>query len=1101
MKKRLFALVLAILICFPVLASCDSFGGQELKTNEQTESPIVETASKTEKVTNPESETLINDDTELSTQSESKQDTATASETQASETEAKDSEAETAPDASETESKQEEVKDEDDDEGDTSAQGGAPSTTPPAEITTEQDTPERETHSPSDSGTGRGLEFVLRGDSYVLTGIGTCTDQNITVPSEYNGSPVSAIGNRAFVNNTQIVSITLPHSIKTIGSEAFYGCTKLTAVTIPAGVTSIGNGAFYNCRRLNSIIYEGTVSAARELFTHNNVNLKHISCADGVMTIEQVVKQAEYNTYTSTMPNNWNELTYTENNDTQFMSYLGSSFFSYDYKFEGDQKYNSDGSINKAGIIAGAYTTNYDAAIKLEDVTALVDAKWGYTDYQKDIGGYAWKITLRDDLKWDDGTPITAADFVWSMKQAIDPNFMNHRASTYYDSMMIKNAREYIFQNQGGRYEPLGNLGYASVADALAAGEELYINIWNIWGTRGYVDSEGNECPEYVLFTDTTVWDTAEAWAADTAVDAISGADLYTYYRAYLEPGTGYDACIFVEAAEGGVAWEDVGIYSIDEENAIVICLDNQYSFLTEDGALSVWAPYYLSSLPLLKRDLYESCKIEPTEEGGLWTTCYCTSLDTTASWGPYKLVEFDYDHYRLEKNEYWYGWNMSLYDNQYNITAINCTYAFYWSDIMTGYLSGAFDVGSINSENAEEYANSKYAYYSSNDTGTYGIQLYSNLEVLKSSGNNNGILAIPEFRQAFSLALNRYDVVERIWPGTAIPCFGIVNSAYYYDIENAPLLSDGGQYRNNKLAKEGLLRAYGFVQTGDGAWSTGDVTGLSLDDAYAMITGYNPTLAKEKMREAIEILLADPEKYGYDADKSITLVYGSSSDASNQRAKADYVQDLLNYLTMGTALEGKIVIEFSVVGAQWSQAFRTGETQIGFGYGFSGNAFNPFDIIGAFVNPDDPLNYHSYWDTSAIDLTITMPEGDYEGAGETITMSVLNWYFCLNGMAYYEGQPMTYNWGAGYAPTEARLTILSALEEFVIREGRSIMMIANSGATLIGAKFSFFSDTDHTFMGFGGIRYMEVNYTDEEWEAFLIENEYDLSDIYKEQK
>jgi len=57
-------------------------------------------------------------------------------------------------------------------------------------------------------------------------------------------------------------------------------------------------------------------------------------------------KKAEYNTTTSVMPSNWNELTYKDNNDTQILSYIGSSFFDYDYKFEGDKKYNADGSIN-----------------------------------------------------------------------------------------------------------------------------------------------------------------------------------------------------------------------------------------------------------------------------------------------------------------------------------------------------------------------------------------------------------------------------------------------------------------------------------------------------------------------------------------------------------------------------------------------------------------------------------------------------------------------------------------------------------------------------------------------------------------------------------
>jgi ABC-type transport system substrate-binding protein len=378
-------------------------------------------------------------------------------------------------------------------------------------------------------------------------------------------------------------------------------------------------------------------------------------------------------------------------------------------------------------------------------------------------------------------------------------------------------------------------------------------------------------------------------------------------------------------------------------------------------------------------------------------------------------------------------------------------------------------------------------------------MQLYSNLNVLKDSENNNGILAIEEFRHAFNLAINSSDVIEKIWPGTAVPCFGLVNVAYYYDIENSSTLADGGQYRNTAKAKEGILRAYGFTQDKDGKWSTGDLKGLSLDDAYDALTGYNPTLAKEKMKEAIAILTADAAKYGYDASKNITLVYGSSADNDKQRFRATYLQDILDDLTKGTALEDKIDVVFDAsAGSKWAEAFRSGATQIGFGYGFSGNAFNPFDIIGAFVNPDDDLNYHMYWDTSSIDMTLTMPAGDYEGAGETITMSVQNWYYCLNGLAATEGQAKTYNWGAGFAPTEARLMILSALEEITIKESRSVMLIADGGGSFLGAKFAYFSETEHTFMGFGGIRYMEVVYTDAEWAEFVKSNNNDLTAEYK---
>ena len=835
--------------------------------------------------------------------------------------------------------------------------------------------------------------------------------------------------------------------------------------------------------------------------------------------IPATFKQAEYNTTTSVMPSNWNEFTYADNNDTQIMSYIGSAFFEYDYKFVDDKKYNADGSINKDGIVPGAYTTNYSAATKLEDVTASVDAKWGYTAEQKAEGGYAWKITLRDDLKWDDGTAITAADFEYSMKQLLDPTFMNFRANTYYDTLMIKNSKAYFYSGA-----PI----YTPIVPAYGEGEtpnysfdidgaEVYLNVSTTGMTlAGYslntlindyvgteeakaalkVIADGANEFGYTLITEEnydTAWELIGYALLPFGIDW-SAYDEATQLELFKE------ALFYISGYGDKVEWDSVGVYTVEGENAIVLCLDKAYSFLKEDGSLSVWAPYYFSSLPLVKKDLYESCKIAPAAGATLWTSNYNSSLATTASWGPYKLVEFEAgSHYRLEKNENWYGWNMEQYKNQYNITAINCRGVEEFAPKWQGFLTGIYDDASLQTENVGEYLDSKYVYFTSTATGTFGMQLYSNLDVLKNSANNNGILAIQEFRHAFNLGLNRSDVVEKIWPGSAVPCFGLINVAYYYDIENSPDLPDGGQYRNTTIAKEGILRAYGFTQAEDGTWSSGALTGLSTDDAYDALTGYNPELAKQKMQEAIDILLADPDKYGYDANKHITLVYGSSSDTAKQRFRATYLQEILDDLTKGTALEDKIDVVFDAsAGNAWADAFRTGQTQIGFGYGFSGNAFNPFDIIGAFVNPDDSLNYHMYWDTANIDMTLTMPEGDYAGAGETITMSIQNWYFCLNGLAETENQAKTYNWGEGFAPAEARLVILSALEEVTIKESRSVMLIADGGGSFLGAKFSYFSEDEHTFMGFGGIRYMEVNYTDAEWTAFVASNGNDLSTEYK---
>ena len=66
-----------------------------------------------------------------------------------------------------------------------------------------------------------------------------------------------------------------------------------------------------------------------------------------------------YNTYTAVSPSNWNELSYQDNNDTQIMSYIGSSFFGYDFKFDANGE-----------IVPGEFEVTYEAATALEDVTA-----------------------------------------------------------------------------------------------------------------------------------------------------------------------------------------------------------------------------------------------------------------------------------------------------------------------------------------------------------------------------------------------------------------------------------------------------------------------------------------------------------------------------------------------------------------------------------------------------------------------------------------------------------------------------------------------------------------------------------------------------------
>ena len=71
---------------------------------------------------------------------------------------------------------------------------------------------------------------------------------NLVIPStiSYEGITysVTAIGNYAFSDCTDIVSVTIPGSVSTIGSYAFSDCTDIASVTIGDDVTSIDTNSF-----------------------------------------------------------------------------------------------------------------------------------------------------------------------------------------------------------------------------------------------------------------------------------------------------------------------------------------------------------------------------------------------------------------------------------------------------------------------------------------------------------------------------------------------------------------------------------------------------------------------------------------------------------------------------------------------------------------------------------------------------------------------------------------------------------------------------------------------------------------------------------------
>lgn len=134
-----------------------------------------------------------------------------------------------------------------------------------------------------------GLVFVLNEDnnSYSLTHVGTCTDSNVVIPSYHNGKPVTKIGDGAFINQSHIVSITIPEGILNIGSGAFKGCTSLEAIIIPSTVTTLGEYAFYECKNLTSVNLSSALTLIEKYTFYSCISLADITIPRGVTKIEE----------------------------------------------------------------------------------------------------------------------------------------------------------------------------------------------------------------------------------------------------------------------------------------------------------------------------------------------------------------------------------------------------------------------------------------------------------------------------------------------------------------------------------------------------------------------------------------------------------------------------------------------------------------------------------------------------------------------------------------------------------------------------------------------------------------------------------------------
>lgn len=809
----------------------------------------------------------------------------------------------------------------------------------------------------------------------------------------------------------------------------------------------------------------------------------------------------EADTYTyqdsvSVMATNWNPHTYQTADDAYPVDTADIRIGLYELIFN-DELHPVEGKEPFTG-----YVVLPEMAASLPvDVTEQVKAEHPEFGIPEDMtSGYAYTIDLNPDACWEDGTPINADTYVYSMQKLLDPKLLNYRAVDYYgQNFSIAGAEEYA---NAGRTVDLDNYAMSGYTlEDLTLGEDgqyvspegspmfVGVNFDLSWTAQSggtlqeLVEANGDQ------YFNMERWEELVALADENGLAPLT-EDSYAMLVSLISTDAWMEdesnaPCYFVERKTyPEVDFSTVGLYKSGDYQITLVL----------DKALAGFNLYYsLTSNWIVKEDLYESCLTSSTGADGVevWSSTYNTSVETTSSYGPYKLVEFQTDKFmRYEKNENWYGWTDGKHeyvdpnDGQtypmYQTTAIECEVVEEAATRKLMFLRGELMGYGLGSEDFDTYRSSEYCYATPAET-IFFLILNGYLEAIQSreaaadfdkTQYDLETMTVLEFRKAVALT---YD--KDLFAATVSPArsggYGIIGNAYVWDVDT------GALYRDTDQAKQALCNAYS-VDVSEYA---------SLDEAAASITGYDPEQAKvfygEAFTKALEAGYITDEDGDGISDQTVRIEYCISVDNDFMTQTIDYLNEKMAEVTAGTPFEGKVqFVKSAPYGNEWSDRIREGLSDTVLA-GWQGSALNPFSLTDQYVNPQ--YMYDANWfDATTVDMTLELT---VDGEARSITMNLREWSDALNGAAVTAEDGNTYNFGDGMADPQDRLTILAAIETQILGTYNYLPMLQDGSMALLSQQVYYVVEEYNPILGRGGIQYLRYNYDDAEWAAYVAEN------------
>ena len=771
----------------------------------------------------------------------------------------------------------------------------------------------------------------------------------------------------------------------------------------------------------------------------------------------------------STLASNWNPHTYQTADDSYPQSFITDSLFALIYN---DENHPVEGKEAFDGyVVVPAMAEDFPV-----DVTESVKAEHPEFEIPESAtSGYAWSVKLRDDLKWDDGTPITAQTFVDSMQRLLDPRYLNFRAADQTGSYAVVHAQNYAKAGQ-----PV----FTSFADAgltyddfIAAGhtdDEVAIDIDGFWA----ITTDDGKTFAYIT-DDTMIRDPAVEEGQDE--DYVSGKYLWDNYLgpngAYA--GTGYDLAYagYIDYPfEAGYDFSNVGLY---------VSGDNELTFVFGNALDGFYLNYYaMNMIPLIKPDLYDSCLTETTTaSGSVWSSTYCTSVETTPSYGPYIMDGFQRDKsMHFVKNPNWAGWNYEWINyvdptdgntyQMYQTTAIDTQAVEEATTRKQMFLAGQLMGYGLQAEDFDQYRTSEFVHSTPAETVFFLVlngyqQVINDREAAADFDQTTTDLqsmTILDFRKAAAVTFDREDLAATVSPARS-GGYALLGNTYIYDPETCAF------YRDTDPAMQCICDFYSVDPSGYD----------SLEEAVDSITGYDAEAAKELYQSAYEQALelgyiTDTNNDGI-SDQTVTITYAISSDSDFMTKTIDYMNEAFNKCTAGTGFDGKVkIVKSAPLGNDWSNQLRAGLVDCCL-CGWSGGVLDPFGLADTWTRASSAYD-EKWFDPQSVSFTMNID-------GKDITLSVRNWAVALNGeMVNVDG--VDYNFGYGIADVDTRLNILANIEKTLMGVYDYIPMLQDGGMSLLSQQVYYVVEEYNPMMGRGGMQYAKYNYTDAEWADYV---------------